>query len=258
MRQSNTYIILFSVAMTVVIGGLLSGISQVLKEPQRKSVELDTKKQILGAVLPEDEFTSLSGAQILERYASSITSKVTDIEGNIITEQNGQPVVAENVEINRNFKMAPEDRLYPVFIFHAENDPENVQAYILPLFGNGLWDNIWGYLALETDLATIKGVKFAHAAETPGLGARITEADVQARYQGKKVRDESGSLVSVNMIKGENNPESALGPHKVDGMSGATITGNGVNDMMKNYLSYYQKYFEKNVSNSRKMALLMN
>lgn len=258
MRQSNTYIIVFSVAMTVVIGGLLSGISQVLKEPQKKSVELDTKKQILGAVLSADEFSSLSGEQILERYASSITSEVADIEGNIITEQNGQPVIAENVDINRNFKMAPENRLFPVFIFHEENNPEAVQAYILPIYGNGLWDNIWGYLALNTDLVTIKGVKFAHAGETPGLGARITEADVQARYQGKKVRDDNGALVSVSMIKGENNPESALGPHKVDGMSGATITGNGVNDMMKNYLGYYQKYFEKNVSNSQKMALLMN
>ena len=258
MQQSNSYIIIFSVAMTVIIGGLLAGVSQVLKEPQRRSVELDTKKQILGAVLSAQEISSMSGEQLLARYASSISSEVTDINGDIISERNGEPVFAENVDIARNFRLNANDRLYPVFKFHQENNPDAIEAFILPIYGNGLWDNIWGYVALDTDLKTIKGVKFDHAAETPGLGARITEGAVQERFRGKKILNDDNELVSVSMLKGENNPESALGPHRVDGMSGATITANGVNDMMKNYLSYYQKYFELNASERLNVASLFN
>lgn len=257
MRQSNLYIILFSVIMTVVIGGLLSGVSQVLKEPQKKSEELDTKKQILGAVLSAEELKSMDANEILAKYESSITSVVTNLAGDIVETQNGVPVIAENVDINKNFKMAPENRLFPVFKFHDEGNPDAVQAYVLPLFGAGLWDAIWGYLAIDTDLETIKGVKFAHAGETPGLGARITEGEVQERYQGKKLFND-GELVSVVMVKSENNDEAKLGPHKVDGMSGATITANGVNDMMRNYVGYYQNYFEKNVKQNGSMAVLAN
>lgn len=256
MQQSNLYIVVFSVIMTIVIGGLLSGISQVLKEPQRRSVELDTKKQILGAVIPASELAKYSGQQILDLYEKRISSVVADFNGNLVDSKNGEPVIAENVDIARNFKMDAQSRLYPVFKFHAEGNEDAVEAYILPIYGNGLWDNIWGFVALDTDLSTIKGVKFDHAAETPGLGARITEGSVQARYQGKQIFDEGGSLVSITMVKGENNPESALGPHRVDGMSGATITANGVNEMMRSYLGYYQKFFEKNVRTNQNMATL--
>ncbi len=251
MRQSNLYIIMFSVIMTIVIGGLLSGISQVLKEPQRKSEELDTKKQILGAVLSAEELSAMDANQILAKYESSITAVITNLEGEIVEGE------AEKVDIKKNFKIAPEERLFPVFKFHAEGNSDDVQAYVLPIFGNGLWDAIWGYLAIDTDLETIRGVKFAHAGETPGLGARITEDEVQARYQGKKLY-EGGELVSVVMLKNENNDESKLGPHKVDGMSGATITANGVNDMMKNYLNYYQNYFNINIKQNGSIAVLAN
>jgi Na+-transporting NADH:ubiquinone oxidoreductase subunit C len=248
-QQSNLYIIVFSAIMTIIIGGLLSGVSQVLKEPQRKSVELDTKKQILMAVIPADEISKLSGEEVLKLYEERITSLVTNSNGDILeTNEKGESLIAENVNIEKNYKQSADNRQLPVFIFHEAGNPNNVEAYILPLFGAGLWDAIWGYLALETDLETIKGVVLAHRGETPGLGARITEAEVQARFRGKKIYDEAGELVSVSMLKAENNPESALGPHRVDGMSGATITAVGVNNMMKAYLSLYENYL-KSVSN---------
>ncbi|HLT07587.1 MAG TPA: NADH:ubiquinone reductase (Na(+)-transporting) subunit C [Cyclobacteriaceae bacterium] len=230
--------------LTVVCGLLLSGSSQLLGPIQQKAIELDTKKQILGAVMSQDELASMAPDEITAYYENHIASMVVDINGEEVTEVEGTPVNAESVDIGSNYKRAPENRLYPVFIYHEEGNPENVSAYILPLYGAGLWNAIWGYLALQSDLNTIEGVTFAHAGETPGLGARITEEGVQQRYKGKEIFGEGGALESVYMQKGEGRDYSN-DPHKVDGMSGATITGVGVNNMLKNYLGYYEAFLNK-------------
>jgi len=240
-RQSNYYVILFSVILTVILGGLLAATSVGLGPIQQKSIELDTKKQILGAVM-----NVTSEMDVIETYDKVIQSEVVDYQGAIVTENSeGEKIVAEDVNVEKQFDKDPEDRLYPVFKFFGKEGGEEIESYILPVYGNGLWDNIWGYVALDTKGKTIKGAVFAHAGETPGLGARITEEEVQSRFEGKKLYNNQGELVSVKMLKGESNPESKLDEHHVDGMSGATITGNGLNAMLKNYFKYYQPYFNK-------------
>jgi Na+-transporting NADH:ubiquinone oxidoreductase subunit C len=239
-QQSNTYIIVYSAVLTIILGLLLSGSAQVLGPWQQEAIALDKKKQILGAVISADEIAAMTPEQVNEFYATRISSTVVDINGKEITEGG---VTAEKVEIAKDYKKPAESRQYPVFIFHAEGNPEAVESYIFPLYGAGLWDAIWGYLALETDMNTIGGITLAHAGETPGLGARITEGEVQARYVGKKIFDESGALVAVQMMKGEGKDYSS-DLHKVDGMSGATITGNGVNNMLKAYMGHYEAYIK--------------
>ncbi len=247
MQQSNAYIITFSVILTVVLGLLLSGTSQVLGPLQKEAEALDKKKQILGAVISGDEIAAMTPEQINEFYASRIASIVVDINGAPVSEKDGAAVTAENVDIAKNYKMAAEDRLYPVFIFHAEGDDSAIESYIFPVYGAGLWDAISGFLALDTDMNTIGGITLSHVGETPGLGARITEPGVQARYQGKEIFDGSGDLVSVAMQKGEGKDYSS-DPHMVDGMSGATITANGVNAMLENYLGAYLPFIESKKS----------
>ena len=110
------------------------------------------------------------------------------------------------------------------------------------MFGKGLWDDVWGYIALETDLITIKGASFGHKGETPGLGARITE--VQDRFKGKKIVDASGKLISVSFAKGEGTTDYSSDDNQVDGLSGATMTTKGVNSMLSNYFGYYDNYFK--------------
>ena len=84
---------------------------------------------------------------------------------------------------------------------------------MLPVYGYGLWNNIWGFVALKSDLNTVQGVKFQHAGETPGLGARIeSDEEVQNRYKGKTIFDQD-KLVSVTMMKGEGNDYSN-NPHR--------------------------------------------
>lgn len=240
MRQSNAYVIGFAAILTVVLGGLLALAATGLKEPQQAAVKLDTRTKILSAVMnisKEDNVHQI--------YEERIRSKVVNIEGDEVERlETGEPAIAEQIDIGRQFRKAPEDRLYPVFLFVNKDDPEQVDAYIVPVYGNGLWDRIWGFVALEPDLVTVRGVRFDHAGETPGLGARITDEGVQDRYVGKKIYDDLGELVSIEMVKGETNNPSLYDEYHVDGMSGSTLTAKGVNNMLRNYFSYYENYFK--------------
>ena len=243
MRQSNSYIIIFSAILTIVIGGIMSLTSVVLKPMQDKQVELDTKKKILGAVM--DISTLTDPNQVLAVYEQRVKSIVVDINGNPVEkDRKGNALVAEKIDIQKNHKIPAEDRYYPVFMFTAEGATE-VSAYILPMFGAGLWDWISGFIALNQDLNTIKGIAFDHKTETPGLGARITTPEVQARFAGKQIF-EGNKLVSVKMLKGEGN--QGLNNHEVDGLSGATMTAKGVNKMLMNYLECYQGFINKTKS----------
>ncbi|SDL02028.1 Na+-transporting NADH:ubiquinone oxidoreductase subunit C [Catalinimonas alkaloidigena] len=242
MQQSNGYVIGFSAGLTIILGGLLALAATSLKPAQRKALDLDTKTQILSAVMDIDK----SKDDVLGLYERRIKSTVVDINGNeVTTGPDGSPIVAEKVEIGGEYKKAPEQRLYPVFMLTEEGDSSKVESYILPMYGNGLWDKIWGFVALEKDLNTIRGVVFDHKSETPGLGARIAERYLQARYKGKHIYDESGDLVSVTMVKGESGNDTNYDDFHVDGMSGATLTGKGVNNMLQAYLSYYEPFIKK-------------
>lgn len=259
MQQSNGYIVGFIVVLCIVVGGLLAGASRVLGPAQQKSIELETKSQILSAVRNLVEVKK--GDDVLQIYKNHINSLVVDYSGNrVLKDSKGNPIVAEKVDVLKNFKMKSENRMYPVYQLVDPKDTSKIEAYILPVYGNGLWDKIWGYVALDSDLQTIVGTSFDHKGETPGLGQRIATQEIQDRFVGKKIYDEKGNLVSVQMMKGEHGGGQASveyyknDPHKVDGMSGATLTGKGLNAMLKAYLSSYQNYFEKVKSKKGNMA----
>ena len=243
MQQSNSYVIIFSIVLTVVLGGLLALAAVGLGPIQQVQIDIDTRRSILNAVM---DISQIEKANITTVYGQKIESIVVNRSGDIVeTDEEGNPLIAEKVDIAKQFKIAPDDRLYPVFQFMSESNPGEVEAYIVPIYGNGLWDNIWGYVALEKDLETIRGVVLDHAGETPGLGARITSVEVQRRYAGKKIYNDIGELVAVTMMKGETGNPSIYSANQVDGISGSTITANGVNVMLKNYLNYYEGYFNK-------------
>ena len=231
MQQSNGYILIFSTAITIILGGLLAVASESLKPEQKRQIKLDTKKQILSAVI-DTEGKNKGKLEVV--YKNKIRSIVVDYQGNSVEkDKEGNPIIAENVKIRVEYKKSPKERLYPVFEYMKEGNTTEIEAYIIPMYGKGLWNDIWGYLAIKTDFNTVKGVSFDHIGETPGLGARITTPEVQHRYRNKKLY-KNEKLMSVTMLKGENNDN--LDNYKVDGMSGATITGKGVNIMIREYL----------------------
>ena len=237
MRQSNLYIVIYAAILTIVCGGLLALASEGLKEKQQANIELERKENILSTVMElkkEDNVPQI--------YSTRVKEMVIDFNGVV-----KEGMKASSIDIAKEYKKKPEDRLLPVYEFKSEADSNKVENVVLPVYGYGLWNNIWGFVALKSDLNTIQGVTFAHAGETPGLGARITTEEIQERYKGKSIFDTS-VLVSVNMMKGEGKDYST-DPHRVDGMSGATLTAKGVNNMLKDYFTCYENYIKKGKNN---------
>jgi Na+-transporting NADH:ubiquinone oxidoreductase subunit C len=128
----------------------------------------------------------------------------------------------------------------PIFVYKDENGNKK---YIIPVRGKGLWGQIWGYVAINDDLNTIYGAVFDHAKETPGLGAEINQDWFMNEFKGKKLFDDNGNFISIEVVKGGG--ADPADPHAVDAISGGTITSKGLEDMLKDSLAPYVNYFEK-------------
>jgi Na+-transporting NADH:ubiquinone oxidoreductase subunit C len=239
-RQSNLYIVMYAAILTTVCGGLLALASEGLKDKQQANIALEQKKNILATVIELPK-----GSDIEDLYEKKVKSFVIDASGNVV-----EGMKTTDVVVLAEYKKPADKRLLPVYEFR--NESGEIDFIVLPVFGFGLWDNIWGFVALQKDLNTIQGVSFQHKGETPGLGARIDSKDIQDRYKGKSIYDGS-TLVSVSMMKGEG-VDYADEPHKVDGMSGATLTAKGINNMISNYLALYEKYL-KQIKSTNAVAL---
>ena len=127
------------------------------------------------------------------------------------------------------------ERSVPLYV--TEKDGETF--YVVPLRGKGLWGPVWGYLALESDGNTVVGATFGHKSETPGLGAEITTPIFTDQFPGQKI-SEAGVFQSISVVKAG----TSAGNYMVDGISGGTITSNGVNDMLTDCLAPYAVYFK--------------
>jgi len=109
----------------------------------------------------------------------------------------------------------------------------------VPMRGKGLWGPVWGFMSLEADGNTVVGANFGHKSETPGLGAEITTPMFTDQFPGKKI-SEAGMFQSISVVK----KGTSSGDYAVDGISGGTITSNGVNDMLADCLAPYAEYFK--------------
>ena len=131
-------------------------------------------------------------------------------------------------------------------IYRRKSPSGETEAWCIPISGYGLWSTLYGFLALEPDLNTVKGITFYSHAETPGLGGEVDNPSWQAQWPGKQILDARGQLVGVSLKKGavdESIPFEQA--HQVDGLSGATITSNGVTNFVLSDLQRYEPYFVK-------------
>ena len=243
-KESNSYIWIFSIVMTVVLGSCLNYVSQKLKPIQDAEVALEQKKFILSASMGIANVQNEIDVQgknwkswVDSIYAEKVSSYVVNFNGERI-----DSIAVSSISTAKEYKKAAEDRLLPVY---EVKSGDKIEAYVFPVAGFGLWDRIWGFIALQGDLNTIQGAVFDHKGETPGLGARITDTPVQERFVGKSIYSSDGTLVGVAMQKGEGNAADLKEePHKVDGLSGATLTAVGLNTMIVEYFGLYNKFIQ--------------
>ncbi|MBQ3082343.1 MAG: FMN-binding protein [Alistipes sp.] len=208
-KNSNTYIVIYSTVMVVVVATLLAVAALALKSRQDANILNEKKEAILASLSASDQ-----------NYDEYITAYVVDAEGQQIEGQ-------DPLQLLFDLKTAFAEKTLPVF--EAQDG-----RIVVPVTGVGLWGPMWGYVALEQDRNTIAGVVLDHAGEAPGLGAEVATPKHQAMYKGKTLF-EGDEFVSVSLRKG-----GAKDPaHEVDAISGGTKTSDGVTAMLKNSLGAY-------------------
>lgn len=230
-RQSNTYTIIYSIILVVVVGVLLSVVYQALRPQQLENIQNDTKRQILAAAL----ITPEQGQNVADLYAEHITeSYIVNSKGEKI-DGGTDPF---EVKVDLETKKPGDERLLPVFVCKTDAGTK----YIVPVYGAGLWGPIWGYIAMDSNGDTIYGAYFAHQGETPGLGAEIEKPAFSSQFEGKDIFSSTGDFQSVKVVKNGQEPSEGAYVHAI---SGGTITSQGVQKMLSNSLEPYSAFFKE-------------
>ncbi|MDO3695875.1 NADH:ubiquinone reductase (Na(+)-transporting) subunit C [Wenyingzhuangia sp. chi5] len=230
-RNSNAYTFVFAIIIVTIIAGLLAFAATSLKPLQDANVKAEKMQNILGTI----GVTGISREEAQGAFDQYIKEQLALTQEGTVDKNTD----AFKIGLKNEIKKSVKNQRYPLYV--AEKDGETF--YIVPLYGSGLWDAIWGYIALASDKNTIVGANFDHKGETPGLGAEITTDWFQAQFKGKKILDESNNFVSVTAVKGG---AKSGDTHGVDAISGGTITSNGVSNMIEERLSHYLPYFKNN------------
>ena len=227
-RNSNVYTFIYASGMVIIVAAILSLAAINLKPFQDKNIEIEKKQNILASVNIKTDATNaeeIYAEKIINSYI--VNSKGEQVKGDAFT-----------VDLKKERAKPTEQQQLPVF----ECQVDGGIKYILPLRGAGLWGPIWGYLSLESDMSTVYGASFDHQGETPGLGAEISTAAFQAQFKGKEIYDTNGKLVSITVAKSN---ETAPAEHKVDAISGGTITSKGLQKMLLDDLGSYNAFFNQ-------------
>lgn len=232
--NNNTYTIIYASVVVIIVAFLLAFVSKVLEPQSLANERIDRKKQILASL----NLRNLDNEKIEATYAKVISKDE-------IINQQGEIVASGDQQDKDGFSLSMKEisaQKLPVFICKVSDPAEqNSTKYVFPLLGKGLWGSIWGYIALNSDLRTVYGVYFTHQSETAGLGARITEAAFQKEFEGKKISKDGSSQIDLSVVKNGKVADVSI---ECDGITGATLTSNGVNDMIQQCLSNYKRFLK--------------
>ena len=232
-NNSNSYTIIYAAGMTLIVAVSLALAASGLKPMQDKNVDLANKREILKSVGLGEV------ADVEAVYNKAITEYVVNSKGEQLEKDaSGNVLIASKIDVKVESRKPLAERYLPLYKFVADNGDI---AYIIPLRGAGLWDEIWGVVALKEDFRTVYGASFDHKSETPGLGAEISTKPFQDQFPGKVIFDDKGNYTSIEVVKGtKTNPD-----YQVDGISGGTITSDGVSEMLYSDIKDYLPFFEK-------------
>lgn len=240
--EKNSYTIIYSIVMVVLAAVLLAAAAMGLKSAQEENQKIDKMEQILRSIgrTPEK-------SDVISTYKSLIKEELLlDGEGNVLKTFKGDELTSSeafnnNTELEMKKLKKGETKASEIRLNAFVAEVEGKTIYILPLNGAGLWNKIWGYIAVDAaDHSTVIGADFGNAGETPGLGAEISTPTFANQFVGKQLFKD-GAFKGIAVVKPG---KGTLDQDYVDGISGGTLTSDGVHAMLQSSLSPYLKFLE--------------
>lgn len=240
MQHSTSYVLKYTMGMTVIVAVVLAGMFSSLKDIHKENERNYNKKQLLSSLNNYGKFAK-EGTK-LDKLPDTEIAPIFDKVETAVIDHEGNPVEGEkavDVDMEKEEKKPLADRKYPVYIYEGE---AGEKIYILSVRGNGLWDKIWGWIAVKNDESkSVVGAAFGHKGETPGLGAEISDNNSwKKQFSAGKQLYKDGKYASVLVKKGGAKDLAV----QVDGISGATITCDGVTEMLDRGLEIYMPYLK--------------
>jgi Na+-transporting NADH:ubiquinone oxidoreductase subunit C len=254
--DKNSYTIVFAIGMVLVVGSLLAFVASSLKPTISENRRLEKQQNILYAmgVNENDESSAIfiSTDKAPEAFKTNVQDQLVitvDVEGKVLKQQtrdeyfeetNQEPYLI-NIKKQQTIAKAGEPRKLPLFV---GKNQDGKTVYVAPIYGKGLWDAIWGYVAVDANMV-VQGAYFDHAGETAGLGANIKQRYFMDDFNGERLLSDTGVFKGIKVAKGNNDPKNEIkDDYEVDALAGATITGDGVSAMIKKDLGLYAPFFK--------------
>ena len=230
-----------NIVKTVIVATLLclvcsivvSTAATLLKPQQVANKLLDKKRNILSVA-------GITGEGDVDELFAGIETRVVDMQSGEYTDAVDAATFDQRraandpqyrVALSKDQDLAQIGGRSKYANVYLVRDGERVSKYILPIKGYGLWSTMYGFIALEADANTVSSITFYEHGETPGLGGEIENPRWQAGWQGKQIADVSGTP-ALRVIKGTVGVNTAESQHKIDGLAGATLTSNGVTNLI--------------------------
>lgn len=245
-KNSNSYVALFALIICVVCSASLAMTFGTLDPSIKANEAFDMQKNVLKATGLWDPKTEA------DKPRADLEQLFQDrVEQLLIDAATGEPITDKSEqEVRQILKDQGKIRSYGdrdyLSVYRVKDESGAVASYCFPTLAYGLWSWLEGFLALGPDCDTVVGITYYSHKETPGLGGEVDNPAWQESWQGKTIRDASGKLVSIQVIKGGASPDvEDHVKHGVDGLAGATITSNGVMNYMKANLLAFEPFMQK-------------
>lgn len=240
--EKNSYTVIFSIVMVVVVGSILAGLFMVFKPQIQANERFEKQQNILYAMgvhknQGANDVVFIPTSEVEDEFGKYINRQIV-IQGDEIIEDDQAFLIDIKKEATKAADPGYERRL-PLFT----GEVSGKDVYVVPVRGKGLWDAIWGFVALDKNMV-IQGVYFDHKGETPGLGAEIKQRYFMDDFQGEGFLV-NGEFAEITVAKGNNDPKNInKDDQEIDALAGATITGDGLTAMLKKDIRMYVPYFQ--------------
>ena len=248
--NGNTYTIIYTTVIVMLVAAILAFVSQSLKSRQEANEKADTISQMLTSAqfATKADLQKIGNKAVLEKYAGEIEKAFTvGLDGQKVDDLELDEVYSPKALKKQNYLIKDGGKAeLPVFIFKNG-------VTVVPVYGAGLWGPVWGYIAFEPNSNTIKGAYFDHESETAGLGAKIKDDPAfQAEFVSEQADFASPNVFDIVKGGAPKNPDgTSVIDNKIDAITGATMTSNGLDAAIDTWLGAYSAYFKGAVAETK-------